>query len=102
MLQRDIFFVLARARRLTRADSQVFEDSVELQKIYMKARDQYGEKGARIVSKVNNSCHNFERNLYIYLFSIGEYIKPDTLKNLIWKSNSCMPSCARINKYLIC
>ena len=86
MLQRDIFFVLARARRLTRADSKVFEDSVELQKIYMKARDQYGEKGARIVSKVNNSCHNFERIcIYIYLQLVS--ILNQTLQKIlhIWK-----------------
>lgn len=51
MLQRDVFLVLARARKLSRTDSQVFEDSVELQSIFIKARDQYGEKGTRLVSK---------------------------------------------------
>ena len=36
----------------------------------------------------------------VYLFAIGEYIKPDTPKNLTWRiiaKTSCMPSCARIN-----
>jgi len=50
LLQRDIFIVFARARKLSRADSQTFEDAVELQKIFIKARDQYGENGKRIVS----------------------------------------------------
>ena len=51
LLQRDVFLVLARARKLSRLDSQIFEDSVELQRMFIKARDQYGENGARIVSK---------------------------------------------------
>ena len=51
LLQRDVFLVLTRARRLSRADSQPFEDSIELQKIFIRARNQYGENGARIVSK---------------------------------------------------
>ena len=37
----------------------------------------------------------------VYIFAIGEYIKPDTSKNLTWRisaTTSCMPSCARINK----
>ena len=38
--QRDIFSVLERARNLTRTDSQVFEDSVELQTHFIRIRDE--------------------------------------------------------------
>ncbi len=38
--QRDIFAVLERARSLTRSDSQVFEDSVELQTHFIRIRDE--------------------------------------------------------------
>ena len=50
-LQRDVFLVLDRARRLSRTDSQVWEDSVELSKRFITARDQYTEKGERLQSK---------------------------------------------------
>lgn len=51
LLQRDVFLVLARARRLSRTDSQVFEDSIELQRIFIRARDQHGEGGQRLSSR---------------------------------------------------
>jgi len=38
--QRDIFAVLERARTLSRTDSQVFEDSVELQTNFIRIRDE--------------------------------------------------------------
>ena len=38
--QRDIFAVLERARTLSRTDSQVFEDSVELQTHFIRIRDE--------------------------------------------------------------
>ena len=38
--QRDIFQVLERARNLSRTDSQVFEDSVELQTHFIRIRDE--------------------------------------------------------------
>ena len=38
--QRDIFSVLDRARNLSRTDSQVFEDSVELQTHFIRIRDE--------------------------------------------------------------
>ena len=50
-LQRDVFLVLERARRLSRTDSQVWEDSVELSKRFITARDQYTEAGVRLQSK---------------------------------------------------
>uniref|UniRef100_A0AAG5D381 Polybromo-1 n=1 Tax=Anopheles atroparvus TaxID=41427 RepID=A0AAG5D381_ANOAO len=37
--QEDIFCCLERARRLSRTDSQVFEDSIELQSFFIKKRD---------------------------------------------------------------
>lgn len=37
--QQDLFSIFERARRLTRTDSQVFEDSVELQNYYIQQRD---------------------------------------------------------------
>jgi len=51
LLQRDVFLVLDRARRLSRTDSQVWEDSVELGKRFIKARDQHTEGGTRLKSK---------------------------------------------------
>ncbi|XP_075986420.1 protein polybromo isoform X8 [Anticarsia gemmatalis] len=38
--QQDMFAVFERARRLSRTDSQIFEDSVELQSYYISQRDQ--------------------------------------------------------------
>ncbi|KAJ8709729.1 hypothetical protein PYW08_009733 [Mythimna loreyi] len=38
--QQDMFAVFERARRLSRTDSQIFEDSVELQSYYIEQRDQ--------------------------------------------------------------
>ncbi|XP_063896086.1 protein polybromo-1 isoform X9 [Helicoverpa armigera] len=38
--QQDMFAVFERARRLSRTDSQIFEDSVELQSYYIDQRDQ--------------------------------------------------------------
>ena len=40
LFQRDIFSVLERARNLSRTDSQIFEDSYELQKHFIKVRDE--------------------------------------------------------------
>ena len=40
LFQRDIFSVLERARNLSRTDSQIFEDSFELQKHFVKIRDE--------------------------------------------------------------
>jgi len=51
LLQRDVFIVLDRARRLSRTDSQIWEDSVELSRRFIKARDQFTENGARLRSK---------------------------------------------------
>merc|ERR1712142_68312 len=51
LLQRDVFLVLERARKLSRTDSQIWEDSVELSRRFIKARDQYTESGARLKSK---------------------------------------------------
>merc|ERR1719350_2280228 len=51
LLQRDVFLVLERARRLSRSDSQAGEDSVELSRRFIKARDQHCEAGLRLQSK---------------------------------------------------
>jgi len=51
LLQRDVFLVLERARRLSRSDSQAWEDSVELSRRFIKARDQHCEGGLRLQSK---------------------------------------------------
>jgi len=51
LLQRDVILVLDRARRLSRTDSQVWEDSVELSRRFIKARDQHTEGGTRLKSK---------------------------------------------------
>uniref|UniRef100_A0A6E8VEF4 Polybromo-1 n=1 Tax=Anopheles coluzzii TaxID=1518534 RepID=A0A6E8VEF4_ANOCL len=40
IFQEDIFSCLERARRLSRTDSQVFEDSIELQSFFIKKRDE--------------------------------------------------------------
>lgn len=38
--QEDVFACLDRARRLSRTDSQIFEDSIELQSFFIKKRDE--------------------------------------------------------------
>uniref|UniRef100_A0A182PR37 Polybromo-1 n=1 Tax=Anopheles epiroticus TaxID=199890 RepID=A0A182PR37_9DIPT len=43
--QEDIFSCLERARRLSRTDSQVFEDSIELQSFFIKKRDELCHNG---------------------------------------------------------
>ncbi|KFB53399.1 AGAP001099-PA-like protein [Anopheles sinensis] len=43
--QEDIFSCLERARRLSRTDSQVFEDSIELQSFFIKKRDELCQNG---------------------------------------------------------
>ncbi|XP_058063027.1 protein polybromo-1 [Anopheles bellator] len=43
--QEDIFSCLERARRLSRTDSQVFEDSIELQSYFIKKRDDLCHNG---------------------------------------------------------
>ena len=50
LLQRDVMMVLDRARRLSRTDSQAWEDSVELTRRFFKARDQFTEGGNRLKS----------------------------------------------------
>ena len=50
LLQRDVLAVLGRARKLSRTDSQAWEDSVELSRRFLKARDQHTESGARLQS----------------------------------------------------
>merc|ERR1719348_105319 len=51
LLQRDVFHVLERARRLSRTDSQAWEDSVELSRHFIRARDRLTETGARLRSR---------------------------------------------------
>ena len=49
--QRDIFAVLERARNLSRSDSQVFEDAVELQTFFIKIRDEATGNGDILQSR---------------------------------------------------
>ena len=51
LLQRDVLMVLERCRKLSRSDSQAWEDSVELSRRFIKAREQFTESGARLVSR---------------------------------------------------
>lgn len=41
IFQEDVFACLDRARRLSRTDSQIFEDSIELQAYFIKKRDEF-------------------------------------------------------------
>ncbi|XP_055539824.1 protein polybromo-1 isoform X1 [Wyeomyia smithii] len=45
MFQEDIFTCLERARKLSRTDSQVFEDSIEMQSFFIKKRDELCRHG---------------------------------------------------------
>lgn len=51
LFQRDIFSVLERARSLSRTDSQIFEDSYELQKHFIKVRDETCKHGELLQSR---------------------------------------------------
>ena len=58
IFQRDVFAVLERARNLSRTDSQVFEDSVELQMNFIKVRDQACGNGDILQSKALLYSHD--------------------------------------------
>lgn len=45
VFQQDIFACLDRARQLSRTDSQIFEDSIELQSFFIQKRDELCKKG---------------------------------------------------------
>lgn len=45
IFQEDVFACLDRARRLSRTDSQVFEDSIELQSFFIRNRDELCKSG---------------------------------------------------------
>nr|XP_029731908.1 protein polybromo-1-like isoform X3 [Aedes albopictus] len=59
MFQEDIFSCLERARKLSRTDSQVFEDSIELQSFFIKKRDELCRNGNVLESPAlsYNSMH---------------------------------------------
>lgn len=40
IFQEDVFLCLERSRRLSRTDSQIFEDSIELQSFFIRKRDE--------------------------------------------------------------
>jgi protein polybromo-1 len=48
--QEDIFACLERARKLSRTDSQVFEDSIELQSFFIRKRDELCKNGDALTS----------------------------------------------------
>lgn len=50
MFQQDIFTCLDRARQLSRTDSQIFEDSIELQMFFIKKRDELCKNGKTLQS----------------------------------------------------
>nr|CAD7398151.1 unnamed protein product [Timema cristinae] len=52
--QEDVFACLERARRLSRTDSQVFEDSIELQSYFIKQRDELCRGGDLLHSPALN------------------------------------------------
>ncbi|XP_014213289.1 protein polybromo-1 isoform X3 [Copidosoma floridanum] len=52
--QEDVFNCLERARKLSRTDSQVFEDSVELQAFFLRTRDEVTKNGDLLHSPALN------------------------------------------------
>ncbi|XP_050303913.1 protein polybromo-1 isoform X2 [Anthonomus grandis grandis] len=50
LFQSDFFACLDRARRLSRSDSQVFEDSIEMQMFFIKMRDELCKQGELLQS----------------------------------------------------
>ncbi|KAL3277952.1 hypothetical protein HHI36_013292 [Cryptolaemus montrouzieri] len=54
VFQDDFFACLDRARRLSRTDSQIFEDSVEMQKYFIKQRDKLCKYGELLQSRALN------------------------------------------------
>lgn len=52
--QEDVFTCLERARKLSRTDSQVFEDSVELQAYFLRTRDEVTRNGDLLHSPALN------------------------------------------------
>ncbi|CAG2067693.1 unnamed protein product, partial [Timema podura] len=54
IFQEDVFACLERARRLSRTDSQVFEDSIELQSYFIKQRDELCRGGDLLHSPALN------------------------------------------------
>lgn len=52
--QEDVFTCLERARRLSRTDSQPFEDSVELQAFFLRTRDEVTRGGDLLHSPALN------------------------------------------------
>lgn len=52
--QEDVFSCLERARRLSRSDSQPFEDSVELQAFFLRTRDEVTRSGDLLHSPALN------------------------------------------------
>lgn len=52
--QEDVFTCLERARRLSRTDSQPFEDSVELQAFFLRTRDEATRRGDLLHSPALN------------------------------------------------
>lgn len=58
LFQRDVFAVLDRARRLSRSDSQIFEDATELQIQFIKIRDESCGNGEILQSKALFYTHS--------------------------------------------
>ncbi|XP_021953815.1 protein polybromo-1 isoform X3 [Folsomia candida] len=65
LFQRDMFLGFERARKLSRSDSQVFEDSVELQSFFIRTRDEMcGENGEILQSPaLAYKLADFERSV---------------------------------------
>lgn len=54
LFQRDMFLCFERARKLSRTDSQVFEDSIELHSFFIRARDEACGNGTVLKSPALN------------------------------------------------
>nr|XP_054751063.1 protein polybromo-1-like isoform X1 [Lytechinus pictus] len=60
--QDHIFFVLERARQLSRTDSQVYEDSIELQRFFIQIRDEICKNGEILLSPALSYTHRHLQN----------------------------------------
>lgn len=61
LFQEDVFSCLDRARRLSRTDSQVFEDSIELQSFFIRKRDEVRRIGY-LLRSLPTQCFAYHNN----------------------------------------
>ncbi|XP_074501769.1 polybromo 1, like isoform X2 [Sebastes fasciatus] len=64
VFQENMFEVLEKARRLHRTDSEIFEDSVELQQFFIKIRDELCKNGEILLSTaLNYTCKHLHNDV---------------------------------------